>query len=85
MISGVWKGPKSLDQLQSGSKRHIVGGGSLGPYATFWSREPKNFVRHLGFWRPFWIFAPVIDFFPYKCAQNFIESMYGLQNASYIA
>ena len=49
-------GQKSLDQLQSGSKHHFWYGSSLGPYLTFWSKEPKIFVRHLGFWRPSWIF-----------------------------
>ena len=55
-------GQKSLDQLRIGSKRHFLYGSSLGPYLTFWSKGSKIFVRHLGFWRPSWIFEPKNDF-----------------------
>ena len=55
-------GQKSLDQLRIGSKRHFLYGSSLGPYLTFWSKGSKIFVRHLGFWRPSWIFEHKNDF-----------------------
>ena len=52
---------KRIDQLRSGTKHHFWHGSSLGPYLTFWSKESKIFVRHLGFWRPSWIFEPRND------------------------
>ena len=64
------KGKKSPEQLQTGSKHHIMWGSSLGPYGTFWSKGTKIFVRHLGFWRPYWIFEPVSDFALDKQPQN---------------